>query len=125
MHGSLLTSHTDVTGNPVSKLAILEIPDAFRSAPDTLRNADLLAELCNVIIVLPVLFDETPAQLTRFEAKGDPVPETKEHYSTFVQEKAPVYLDLPKVYSLTEAVKRHYSHVISWMGLGLGWGGKV
>lgn len=113
------------TGAPTSDLAIITVTDAFGLTPPALIGADLIAEHARALVIVPDLFDGQPAQLRWIDKDGEPAEETREAYMRFVQEKATSPDNLTNVLAAVEAAKRAYPSVNTWIGLGLGWGGKL
>ncbi|KAK9365642.1 dienelactone hydrolase [Lipomyces kononenkoae] len=114
-----------VTGNPTSSIAIVEVTDAYGLVPSVIQGADLLAKLLDALVILPDYFDGEPALLTWIDEDGEPIEETKSQYMAFVKEKAQSPDNLPNVIRSVEEAKLKWPAVKSWIGLGLGWGGKL
>ena len=52
----------DITGNTLSKKAIVDVYDVFGPASQTLQGADALAEALGILVVVPDFFKGEPAQ---------------------------------------------------------------
>lgn len=115
-------THTDVTGSPDSKKAIVDVYDVFGLASQTLQGADAVAAAIGCLVLVPDFLQGEVAKEEWFAPGLSPELE-KERNAFFgilgLEE------NVKKLTEFVEVAKGEWKGVESWGTFGLCWGGKV